>query len=256
MLARLQSVALRGIDAVPCEIEVDIFGAGFRAPIVVGLPDTAVRESLERVRSAVNNCGYRDTEQNVTVNLAPADLKKEGPAYDLPIALGLLLADGQLKAEPADVEKFLIAGELALDGRVRRIKGVLAMASLAAERGLRGVIVPAENAREAAIVDNIEVIPVSSLSDAVGYLTGQLDLEPTAIDRDKLFARAASYDVDFADVRGQEAAKRALVIAAGGGHNILMLSTNHQPRRKDVFSGFHGLDHSPLLYASGTMQEA
>lgn len=210
-----------GIDAVSCEVEVDVASRGFASPVIVGLPDTAVKESLERIRSAMTNCGYEFPKHRVTINLAPADLKKEGPAFDLPIALGMVFAGGI--GVPQDAEQYLVAGELALDGRIRPIRGALSIALLAKERGLSGLVVPRENAEEAAVVEDVNVVPVTSLSEAVGFFTEQLPLEPVRVDLEALFEKLSAYDVDFADVRGQEAVKRALTIAAAGAHNILMI---------------------------------
>jgi magnesium chelatase family protein len=221
VLSRIHSFILNGIDALLCEVEVDVSQRGLEKTTIVGLAQTAVKESIERVRRAIINGAYPFPQHALLVNLAPADVKKEAPALDLPIAIGVLRASNSIQTECH--KDFLIAGELALDGRVRKIKGALSLALLAKEKKFRGVILPEENGREAAVVEGIEVYPVKTLAQAVAFLNEQLPFEPFELDGEVYRASALAPALDFAEVRGQEAVKRAITIAAAGSHNILMV---------------------------------
>lgn len=221
MIVRVYSSALLGVEGIEVEVEVSAFNAEKPAINVVGLPDAAVRESSQRVTSALSNSAMGWADGVKTVNLAPADLKKEGPRFDLPIALALAETAGEDRIN--NPEKYSIAGELALDGMVRPIRGVLPMALEAKKRGRSRVIVPAANAAEAAVVQGLEVYGVHNLREAWDFITGQRLLQPYALDRQKLFDTHRHYEVGLEDVKGQYQVKRALEVAAAGGHNLLMV---------------------------------
>jgi magnesium chelatase family protein len=221
MLAKVFSCAVIGLDGVVVEVEVDT-GRGLPTFVIVGLPDAAVQESRERVQAAVKNAGFYFPSQRVTVNLAPASIRKEGPAYDLPIAVGVLIAGGQL--QPEVVEGTLIVGELSLDGSVRHVRGVLPMAALARDQKFKRILVPVEDAREAALVPDVEVIPIKTLNELVNHLNGAVKIAPTVVAIDEAKDQLDGV-TDFRDVKGQEHVKRALEVAAAGNHNVIMVGS-------------------------------
>jgi len=220
MVAKAFGGALYGVDARTIMVEVSV-GQGTKF-FMSGLPDSAVKESQHRVESALKSCGFFMPRNKTVVNLAPADLRKEGSSYDLPIALCVLQASGQLNTEM--LEQYLIMGELTLDGALRPIRGVLSMAIHARRQHFRGFLLPPDNAREAAVVDGLEIIAIGSLSEAVAFLRGKLGIEPVRTDVRELFSSQPSvYDADFKEVQGQENIKRSMEIAAAGGHNLIMI---------------------------------
>ena len=219
VIVKVLSSAVVGIDSFPVDVEVDI-SRGLPQFSTVGLPDTAVKESRDRIKAAMKNSGYPFPENRVTVNLAPADIRKEGTGFDLPIALGILAAEGLVERDR--LRDFLVTGELSLDGRVKGVQGVLPSAFMARAQKLGGLIVPAENAGEAALVQGLEVIPVGFLSDLVDFLNGAKEIPAVTGGAEAACGSARAYPVDFSEIQGQQQARRAMEVAAAGGHNILL----------------------------------
>ncbi len=222
MLSNVKSIALNGLEGILIEVQTDI-GTGLPGFEIVGLPDTSVKEAKERVKLAIKNSGKEFPSKKIVINLAPADTRKEGTYYDLPIAIGLLLAQGIIRKN--DLCNTAFVGELSLDGKVNSINGVLPICIEAINLGIKKIILPKANVMEASVVKNLEIVGVKNLKETIEYINGEKYIENTNIDINKLFNKQTKYNIDFSEVKGQENVKRALEIAAAGGHNCILIGS-------------------------------
>ena len=225
MLSIVKSMSLEGIDGYLVEVQIDISG-GLPSFNVVGLPDVSIKEAKERVRASIKNIGFEFPSRRILVNLSPADKRKEGTGFDLPIAIGLLIASGKIcKQNLESFEQTVFLGELSLDGKINRVRGVLPMCIEAKNLGIKRVVVPKANAREAAIIEDLEVIPVSDLNEVIEYVNGDIDIKRKVVDVKKILNKKDEYNLDFSEVKGQRSVKRVLEISAAGGHNCLLIGS-------------------------------